>query len=301
MGWARRKGGTVVAPSEPTCYVNSREGRTIDFFIVSNLLASAVKVGVLHTGLIKTHELVRLRLDVGCRRAKVWRQVKPKCFDRAMLENGYKEGTLPPVPVFPKLDGAADVDSQAASWIKAVECELCQLAGIPESQQHRYKGRAEGPTYRLDSSTGPPGRPWKSTTPRARAALEASPHLVALLRADGSMPQRRRELELAIARRRGAWVRAGLPDEWKACFRNLRNVDHALLLEWATQLSAAAREEIKSNEQLNFSSWKDWAKESVAGSASAAHKWTKPSRGWTPTPTEPIPTNCWKTGQASGE
>ena len=147
-------------------------------------------------------------------------------------------------------------------------------------EQHRYMGRAGGPKYKQVPSNGPPGRPWKQVPTRARAALEASAHLRAILRPPASAVQHRAGLMTSMAKKRGAWVKMGLPSSWKVLFRRMGHCSNELLASWAQQLSAAAAEEIKEQDKLNARSWRDWAKEATEGSAGQAHRWTKPVKGW---------------------
>ena len=62
-------------------------------------------------------------------------------------------------------------------------------------------------------------------------------------------------------------------------FKYVHRYPAAELLQWACTLEKAADEENAELAKTNLASWKDWAKQSTAGSAGQAHRWTKVQMG----------------------
>ena len=56
-----------------------------------------------------------MTLDAGFAHKQVLHHKKPKAFDLVGLEAAYKDGTLPAVPPFPKLDEGLSLDDQAGA------------------------------------------------------------------------------------------------------------------------------------------------------------------------------------------
>ena len=72
--------------------------------------------------------------------------------------------------------------------MEAAEREVATMAAMPDGDHDKYDGRAQGPLYRAASVIGPPGKPWKKTNARVRAALNMAALLLELPRAAAAWP-----------------------------------------------------------------------------------------------------------------
>ena len=155
-GWLQLVGGTVHAPSLPTC-----NGRVIDFFVTSATLAFAVVAAtvVSDTGTYP-HSAVRLLVRASPRCVMVNSLRKPAAFAAVLAA-----GCAPLGPDYSDVVTVHGVHSATTdnlnlgytTWIARVENELADVCSLDGHERSLAVGRAMGPQFVWQPALGPVG------------------------------------------------------------------------------------------------------------------------------------------------
>ena len=306
-GWLQLVGGTVHAPSLPTC-----NGRVIDFFVTSATLAFAVVAAtvVSDTGTYP-HSAVRLLVRASPRCVMVNSLRKPAAFTAVLAA-----GCAPLGPDYSDVVAVHGMHSATTdnlnlgytTWIARVENELADVCSLDGHERSLAVGRAMGPQFVLQPALGPVGSDSTRVRPVTAAwqvlaawlgqlqqALCAQQVLRSRTPHEQNRPWTRCRPECTVARirlrlMRTDWTHLGNSLEASEFNQWLTGiVDHLLCnLPYvvSTRLATAKRARSLATHDLaeRRKSWISWLHGGPSAGLGRQHRMTRIALGWIPSP-----------------
>ena len=282
-GWLKLVKGRIVAPKFDTC-----NGRTIDYFVVSESFAGAV-VGAVVVGdaLCKPHKPVRLLL-----------RARPRAMTVRVLKSlttfGAKQPFGPAVDYSydPKDEEGLDLGQRYRLFLGRMEAELVSLAAMDEKQMKAAMGREEGPKFVQQCAMGEQVQSQRRTTAVSRAWRRTAGWLDDMLKTKKAVARAVAERKtLTYEHPAPEWVKA--TQEQKDAYRDFQKWRELLTKQrlqhvmWVEAFRDVARKEAEKQERAaqyaSFKKWELWIHEGGAGGLRRQHQFSRVANGWAPT------------------
>ena len=290
--------GVVVAPRGSdakelgTCRGLAGKWSTIDYFVISELLANRViKCDVLTESRLRPHRAVELQLGVSGPLPPIRVLRAARRFPKLV-----PFGPLPRLTVDPRLwvqveqsCAQGDLDEAASLWFDAAEQDMATIMQVGE-QQSTYTGRGKDPSFKWVSPEVKHHRGRPRTSARARALFWCTDRLKEIAFRDpwsSVVVRLRHQVE--------AWFFCQPPGELDARLGLISAMSKDDLLEVANDLDKKAKLEQQAFLKTKRAKLKEWALASVEKGAKRAHAFVKQVGGWRPDPT---PFGCPLSAQA---
>ncbi len=316
-GWLETVGGTICAPTTPTCNYSVN-----DYFIVANSVVHAVVgVSVVSDAGLQPHSPVRLYLAGGARRPLARNLLAPRKLEAVPPHGCATEAATLDARAATRCRGAAcrgrigelgtDVDHGDVSftqWLLAAEADCAELHGLDHGGADRaYVGRANGPRFTWKPMAGPVATCHHYTSAasrrwRAIAKWIAYTRDLATARESGRPPAatvvntaRRAERNLTQFLGRGGQAEMtnhrtadGTHSEpvlamQATAVAALLQTDNAIVLQQLVTYArdAAEREEAKMADARR-AGWHEWIRGGAAAGLGRQHRFAKRLGGWVP-------------------
>ena len=294
-GWLAIVGGSIVAPSQPTC-----NGSVNDFFVIKASLYQTIRgIVVLSDCTFAPHHVVRLFMVAAPRRIMVRQMSVPRALHPSLplgcLPSPRHDADSRVAPLGSRPDAAA-LDQAFSRWTELVEEEFVGVACLPPDKARQWSGRVAGPRFVLRPAVGPVATKHPDTTPASRAWRKVAMWASAMLRharllrdrspltssSIGSAAQARRHIIAAVKWR--------LPEE----------ADTRVLRTWLLQLRQADGDDLLLIRMLHDSAlvhaqaaeraqgiatakrWREWVVDGPAQGLRNQHRYLRTAVGWAP-------------------
>jgi hypothetical protein len=294
-GWLGLVGGSVVAPTNPTCH-----GSVYDYFVVSSALLPAV-LGAqrVEEAELSPHSPARILLRVDARRAAVRRLVRPP-----HVHGSLPFGPLPEPPAFDvighDISAPADIDAAVAAWHLAVRQQLGSLLPrAPPATADNVR-----PYFRWEPALGRVARTalyattlsvtWRGIGHRARelaATIAHPPPGTSQGWQDVLIAHR---LRRAATTARDVIARQGSPEDAADLVRAVSALGHIVAARAPGALETFSRAAFRKADVVDgrvarenskrYRGWLGVSGATVGGPSRAAYRWIAAPAGWTSSP-----------------